>query len=434
VAPEIRPINSPVFNSASGRDVDQVLAELREANERLVVAGVRLQQLAEQASAAQAQAEAANQAKDQFLAALSHELRTPLNAIFGWTHLLRQGGLPAEATDHALEVIERNAKMQMQLIEDLLQVSEMVTGKLRLEAELVDLTSLVMVAIDSLLPAVTSKNIRVTCQAEPGMACVLADPMRVLQIVGNLMSNAIKFTPRDGTIGVVARHADAGVEIVVTDSGVGIDPAFVPYMFEPFRQDDRTSHRASSGMGLGLAIVRGLMELHGGTVKGESIGTGQGSTFTLTFPVPAFTPGRDHVAPPSLSPSLQGMRVLVVEDEPDSRDVLATLLSEGGAVVTAVESAPQALEHLEHHRPDLLIADIGLPHEDGYSLIRKVRALESESANRVPAMALTAYARPHDRAQAMTAGFQMHMAKPIAPEKFLEAVSTLVRQAKDRIR
>jgi len=411
-----------------------VLAELREANERLIVAGVRLQQLAEQASAAQNQAEAANHAKDEFLAALSHELRTPLNAILGWTHMLRRGGLSGDAADRALEIIERNAKLQTQLIADLLQVSQIVTGKLRLDVELVDLASLVNVAIDSLQPAVTAKDILLTCQAEPGVPCVLADPARVQQMIWNLVSNAIKFTPRDGRIGVAVRQSGAVVEVLVTDSGVGIESAFVPYMFDRFRQADGTPHRAFGGLGLGLAIVRQLMELHGGTVKGESLGPGHGSTFTLTFPVPAFTTGRDQVATQTSSPSLQGLRVLVVEDEPDSRDLLAALLSAGGAEVTAVESVPQALEQFEGHAPDLLIADIGLPHEDGYSLIRKVRALESESANRVPAMALTAYSRPQDRDRVLAAGFQMHVTKPVAPDEFLEAVSTLARRSKNPTR
>jgi signal transduction histidine kinase len=297
--------------------MERVLAELREANERLIVAGVRLQELAEQASAAQNRAEAANHAKDEFLAALSHELRTPLNAILGWTHMLRRGGLTGAAADRALEVIERNAKLQTQLIADLLQVSQIVTGKLRLDVEPVDLESLLTVAIDSLQPAVTAKDIVLTWQAAPGIPRVLADPARVQQMIWNLVSNAIKFTPRDGTIQVALRRAGSAVEISVKDSGVGIESEFAPYMFDRFRQADGTAHRAFGGLGLGLAIVRQLMELHGGTVKGESTGKGQGSTFTLTFPVPTLTIEPDQIAPLMSSPSLHGLRVLVVEDEAD---------------------------------------------------------------------------------------------------------------------
>jgi CheY-like chemotaxis protein len=414
--------------------MERVLAELREANERLIVAGVRLQELAEQASAAQNRAEAANHAKDEFLAALSHELRTPLNAILGWTHMLRRGGLTGAAADRALEVIERNAKLQTQLIADLLQVSQIVTGKLRLDVEPVDLESLLTVAIDSLQPAVTAKDIVLTWQAAPGIPRVLADPARVQQMIWNLVSNAIKFTPRDGTIQVALRRAGSAVEISVKDSGVGIESEFAPYMFDRFRQADGTAHRAFGGLGLGLAIVRQLMELHGGTVKGESTGKGQGSTFTLTFPVPALTIEPDQIAPLMSSPSLHGLRVLVVEDEADSRDLLAALLGAGGAMVTAVPSVPEALAQFDRDVPDLLIADLGLPHEDGYSLIRQVRALASGSADRVPAMALTAYARPEDRDKALAAGFQMHLAKPVAPDDFMDAVSALARRSRNRTR
>jgi CheY-like chemotaxis protein len=414
--------------------MERVLAELREANERLIVAGVRLQELAEQASAAQNRAEAANHAKDEFLAALSHELRTPLNAILGWTHMMRRGGLTGAAADRALEVIERNAKLQTQLIADLLQVSQIVTGKLRLDVEPVDLESLLTVAIDSLQPAVTAKDIVLTWQAAPGIPRVLADPARVQQMIWNLVSNAIKFTPRDGTIQVALRRAGSAVEISVKDSGVGIESEFAPYMFDRFRQADGTAHRAFGGLGLGLAIVRQLMELHGGTVKGESTGKGQGSTFTLTFPVPALTIEPDQIAPLMSSPSLHGLRVLVVEDEADSRDLLAALLGAGGAMVTAVPSVPEALAQFDRDVPDLLIADLGLPHEDGYSLIRQVRALASGSADRVPAMALTAYARPEDRDKALAAGFQMHLAKPVAPDDFMDAVSALARRSRNRTR
>jgi CheY-like chemotaxis protein len=313
-------------------------------------------------------------------------------------------------------------------------VSQIVTGKLRLDVEPVDLESLLTVAIDSLQPAVTAKDIVLTWQAAPGIPRVLADPARVQQMIWNLVSNAIKFTPRDGTIQVALRQAGSAVEISVKDSGVGIESEFAPYMFDRFRQADGTAHRAFGGLGLGLAIVRQLMELHGGTVRGESAGKGRGSTFTLTFPVPALTIEPDQIAPLMSSPSLHGLRVLVVEDEADSRDLLAALLGAGGAMVTAVPSVPEALAQFDRDVPDLLIADIGLPHEDGYSLIRQVRALASGSADRVPAMALTAYARPEDRDKALAAGFQMHLAKPVAPDDFMDAVSALARRSRNRTR
>jgi CheY-like chemotaxis protein len=412
--------------------MDRVLRELREANERLIVAGVRLQELAEQASAAQAQAEAANRAKDDFLAALSHELRTPLNAILGWTHMLRHGELTADATDRALETIERNARLQTRLISDLLQVSQIVTGKLRLEMEPVDLAAVVGIAIDSLRPAATAKHIALTSRIETGIPHVLADPARVEQAIWNVISNAIKFTPPDGTIAVALKQAASAAEISVKDSGVGIEAAFAPFMFDRFRQGDGTAHRAYGGLGLGLAIVRQLMELHGGTVTGESEGTGQGATFTLTFPIPALTIGLAQIAPATSSPSLRNLRVLVVEDEPDSRELLTALLGANGAVVTAVPSVPEALAQFESDAPDVLISDIGLPYEDGYSLIRQIRARDGGSAEQVPAMALSAYARPEDRDKAIAAGFQMHLAKPVAPVELLEAVAALARKTRVR--
>jgi signal transduction histidine kinase/ActR/RegA family two-component response regulator len=434
VASEEPPAPSSVSNPPQGEELGGVLAELREANERLVDAGVRLEQMAEEARDAQNRAEAANHAKDEFLAALSHELRTPLNAILGWAHLLRHGGLSDDAATRALEVIERNAKLQTRLIADLLQVSQIATGKLELELELVDLASVLTAAIDSLSPTLAAKDILLTSEMEPGIPRVRADPTRVQQVIWNLMSNAVKFTLPHGSIVVTLRQSVAMVEIVVTDSGVGIDPAFVPYMFDRFRQADGTSRRGFGGLGLGLAIVRELMELHGGTVKGESLGTGHGSRFTIAFPIPVFTTGRGQVVPPMSRRSLEDLHILVVEDDPDSRDLLAALLRGCGAEVTAVESVPQALDQFETHPPDLLITDIGLPREDGYSLIQKVRALQAGSgAGRVPAIALTAYAASRDRDRVLASGFQMHVAKPVEPDEFIEAASALVRRSKNPI-
>jgi CheY-like chemotaxis protein len=343
--------------------------------------------------------------------------------------MLRHGGLSGDAAARALEVIDRNAKLQTQLIADLLQVSQVAAGKLRLETELVDLGALVRIALDSLAPALTAKTLELTYEAGPTIPRVLADPARVQQMLWNLVSNAIKFTPRGGTIIVTLRQSEAVVEIAVQDSGIGIEAAFVPYMFDRFRQGDGTSRRGFGGLGLGLAIVRQLMELHGGTVTGESLGPGHGSTFTLAFPIPVPTTGRDLVVPQVSSRSLQGLRVLIVEDDPDSREFLTALLCAGGAEVTAAESVPQALDQFEAHSPDLLVADIGLPHEDGYSLIHKIRALQTRSGTgQVPAIALTAYAGPQDRDRVLAAGFQMHVTKPFAPTEFIEVASAVVRR------
>lgn len=276
----------PVSDTHPGLSFEQLLLEIREANERLVLAGVRAQQLTDAAVAAQHQAEAADHAKDQFLAALSHELRTPLNAIVGWTHMLRKGMLSPEAAERALETIERNANLQTQLIGDLLEVAQIATGKLRLKIELVDLASVLTAATHSLLPAVAAKQIVLTTEHEGDVPAVMADPARVQQVIWNLVSNAIKFTPQDGRIAVSLRRTPTAAEIRVQDSGYGIDPAFVPYMFGRFRQGMGRADRGIGGLGLGLSIVRQLMELHGGTVRGESDGLGHGATFTVAFPIP----------------------------------------------------------------------------------------------------------------------------------------------------
>jgi signal transduction histidine kinase/CheY-like chemotaxis protein len=415
------------------RDLEQILAELREANERLVTAGVRMQELADEAQRARDEAEAANHAKDEFLAVLSHELRTPLNAILGWTHMLRHTDLTGAAADRALDIIERNAKLQSHLIADLLEVSQIISGKLRLEIETVDLASLLGAGIDALRPAASGKAITLESHIEPGVPPVLADAARVQQIIWNVLSNAIKFTPSEGHITLTLKQDGSAAEISINDSGVGIDPDLLPHVFERFRQGDASSHRGFGGLGLGLAIVRQLMELHGGTVRGESTGTGCGSTFTLRFPIPALTPGRDQIGRFDGTSSLRGLRVLVAEDDPDSRELMVTLLSGNGAEVTAVSSAREAVAHVRSsHSPDLMIANIGLPDQDGYELIRQVRSLETPGHDIMPAAALTAYARPQDRDRALAAGFQLHIAKPVDPEAFVNTVAELARRFRDR--
>ncbi len=389
---------------------------------------------------ARRQAEEANRLKDEFLATLSHELRTPLNAILGWSQMLRTGRLDLATTARALETIERNAKSQAQLIADILDVSRIITGKLRLQLGPVDLSRIVESVLDSIRPAADAKSIRLAVGLEPLAAPLLGDADRLQQVIWNLLSNAIKFPPQGGRVDVRLRQPDAlpappaeSIELRVSDTGVGIRPDFLPYVFDRFRQAESTTTRTHGGLGLGLSIVRHLVEQHGGTVQVESSGEGQGATFIVRLPVrsaeaAAADQRRDaeERAEPRSLPALDGVHVLVMDDEPDTRDLVSTALSHSGAQVTAVPSAAEALDALDRLRPDVLISDIGVPGEDGYSLMRKVRAREPERGGLMPALALTAYARVEDRVQALAAGFQMHVAKPVDPAELVAAVASLV--------
>jgi signal transduction histidine kinase len=393
---------------------------------------------------ARRQAEEANRLKDEFLATLSHELRTPLNAILGWSQMLRTGRLDLATTARALETIERNAKSQAQLIADILDVSRIITGKLRLQLGPVELSRIVETVLDSVRPAAEAKSIRLTVGLEPLAAPLLGDADRLQQVIWNLLSNAIKFTPQGGRVDVRLQQTDApdaphadSVELRVSDTGIGIRPDFLPYVFDRFRQAESTTTRTHGGLGLGLSIVRHLVEQHGGTVQVESSGEGQGATFIVRLPVrsaeaAAVAQRRDEEEreePRSLAP-LDGVHVLVMEDEPDTRDLVSTVLSHSGAQVTAVPSTAEALDALDRLRPDVLVSDIGVPGEDGYSLVRKVRAREPERGGLMPALALTAYARAEDRVQAMAAGFQMHVAKPVDPAELVAAVVSLAGRKK----
>jgi hypothetical protein len=424
-------------STTSTGELERALAELREANKRLLLIGVQLQELSEeaenrrlQAEAARAEAEAASHAKDEFLAVLSHELRTPLNAILGWTHMLRRGSLKAAAVDRALAVIERNAMLQMQLISDLLQVSQVISGKLRLDVQPVDLAPLLASSLDAVRPAAQAKDIVVESRVDRVLP-ILGDPSRVQQILWNLLSNAVKFTPQQGRVRVGLVQAGAAAQITVTDSGVGIEPAVLPYVFDRFRQGDSSYARTFGGLGLGLAIVRQLVELHGGNVRAESAGKGLGSTFTVTLPSLTLTlDSASSDQSVTAAQSLEGLRVLVLENEPDSRDLFTALLEESGAHVMAVASAREALALLDTRSVDVIVADIGLPDEDGYAFIRQVRIREGGGPHHVPALALTAYARPEDRERALTSGYQMHVAKPVAPDQLIAAVATLTRKVR----
>jgi signal transduction histidine kinase/ActR/RegA family two-component response regulator len=385
-------------------------------------------QLLERELLARASAEEANQLKDQFLAVVSHELRTPLSAILGWAELLRNGRLPESKRDRAAQAIFDSAKRQAQLIDELLDVARIMSGKLRLERSTVDLTEIVSSAIAVVQPAIEAKHIDIVVDAAPTIA-VYGDSARLQQIAWNLLSNAVKFTPERGSVRFQLRTAGGGAEMVVTDSGEGIPDDFLPFVFEPFRQADGSSTRSHAGLGLGLSIVKQLVEAHGGTVSAANRGDTPGAVFTVRMPILHIvtrgltadnSPAR-HVEPEE---SLGGLCVLVVDDDEESRHVLAAHLESRRAVVVTASSSAQALELLQRHRVDVLLADIAMPGEDGYTLIRKLRALDRPIAT-IPAAALTAFAREEDRQQAFRAGYQLHLTKPVEAASLIAAVATL---------
>lgn len=407
---------------------------LQEADERAARrrAEAERDQLLIREREARYEAESANRMKDEFLAVVSHELRTPLNAMLGWLQLMRAGVLPEERREHALETVERNAKIQAQLVEDLLDLSRIITGKLRLEIRPVDLTAVIEAAVDAVRPAAKLKGIGLDLHLEAGAAPVLGDPYRLQQVVWNLVSNAIKFTPPRGSVEVRLTGDDKGAEITVTDTGEGIDADFLPYVFERFRQAEGSMNRRHGGLGLGLAIVRHMTELHGGTAHAESPGSGKGSTFRVRLPIQPAPEGSERVEDmarsqrgPDTSLRLDGVRALLVEDEPDARELLITALEQYGVSVTACGSAAEALSAIDRAAPDVLISDIGMPVIDGYMLIRRVRSLGDARGGHVPAIALTAYARGEDSRTALDAGFQMHIPKPVDPEYLAAVIAKL---------
>ena len=408
-------------------------AELRsEIAERKKAEEERAQLLVRE-QAARAEAEQANRTKDEFLATLSHELRTPLSAILGWSHLVRTNKLEEAQFSRGLETIERNARLQSQLIDDLLDVSRIITGKLQLEYRPVDLPNVIEAAIDSVRPAFEAREIKFET-AVKSASPVLGDANRLQQIFWNLFSNAVKFTPRGGQVNVAVHRQDSQMQISVTDTGIGISSEFLPYIFDRFRQADGSTTRAHGGLGLGLAIVRHLVELHQGEVEVESRGKNRGATFTVRFPIaPAATLHasgdgealQPEIADPLLNSSklLEGLRILVVDDEADARDLVTNILTRCGGEVRCSESAAEAIRAFREWSPDLLVSDIGMPIEDGYSLIKKLRRLRSKRAKQIPALALTAYATDEDRSLALSAGFQMHLAKPIEPKSLVTSIA-----------
>lgn len=382
---------------------------------------------------ARAKAETANRIKDEFLAVLSHELRTPLNAILGWSKLLQTRRLDQVKTSEALATIERNATLQVQLIEDLLDISRILQGKLTLSITKINLESTILSALETMHLAAETKLIEVSTVFEPDVGQVMGDSTRLQQVVWNLLSNAVKFTPKGGKVEVRLEQADGYAQIIVSDTGKGISAEFLPFVFDYFRQADSTSTRNFGGLGLGLAIVRNIIEIHGGIVKADSHGEGKGAIFTVSLPLlpdekPSLMDEQNYSAfltPNSLP--LSGIRVLVVDDDADSRDFVAFVLEQEGAFVIAVSSAFEALQTLAQVKPDVLVSDISMPEIDGYMLIHQMRTLTPEQGGQIPAIALTAFARNDDQQKALKAGFQIHLPKPLNPEELIAAITQLVK-------
>jgi len=415
------------------KKIDELAKEVRQRQR----AEEERAQLLVQEQNARAEAERLNRLKDEFLSTVSHELRTPLNAILGWSQVLRTNMADEARMNRALETIERNARSQAQLIDDLLDISRIITGKIRLNVQTIELSPVIEAAIDTVRPAADAKAIRLRSVLDPAAGPILGDAERLQQIVWNLLSNAIKFTPKRGRVQVYLQRINSHIEIVVADTGQGISAEFLPHVFERFRQADGSTTRSFGGLGLGLAIVRQLVEVHGGTVHADSPGEGQGTTFTVKLPLmavgpTAIEPERVHPAvggtvPFVCSPQLDGLRILIVDDDADIRDLLTYTLEICGADVTVATSADEAISLLTTSSPPMhiLISDIGMPDEDGYALLRRIRALAPERGGQIPAIALTAYARTQDRTAALLAGFQSHVAKPVEPAELIAVLANL---------
>ena len=388
---------------------------------------------------ARAEVERVSLMKDEFLATLSHELRTPLNAILGWSEVLLSRAAADSDARRGLETISRNARSQAKLIEDLLDMNRIVSGKLRLDVQCVELGAIVDAALESVQSSATAKSIVVHKTIDPNAGFVLADPGRLQQIVWNLLGNAVKFTPRGGAIDLRVLRVSSHVEITVHDSGIGIAPEFLPQLFERFRQADSSTTRRYGGLGLGLSIVKQLAELHGGSVRADSPGEGHGSTFVVSLPVRAIRessggrrehPATPSVAPPQVSePSLAGIKVLVVDDESDARELVRYMLCGASAEVLMAASASEGLELLQAQQPDVIVSDIGMPERDGFQFISDVRGLSAAAGGQTPAIALTAFARSEDRTRAMRAGYQVHVSKPIEPSELVASVYSVARRA-----
>lgn len=431
-----------VFTERTERIVAGVAAQAAVAidNSRLFEATQRAaeerKKLLESERSARSAAERMSEVKDQFLATLSHELRTPLTAILGWASLLRRRLKSDADFENGLDIIERNARMQAQLIEDLLDMSRIASGKVRLDIQPIEPVTFIDAAVETVRPAADAKEIRLEKLLDPSAGPISGDPGRLQQIVCNLLSNAIKFTPKQGRVQVVLARVNSHIEITVADTGIGIRPDFLPHVFERFRQADASTTRTYGGLGLGLSIVKSLVELHGGTVRAQSDGEGRGATFAVHIPVTVvrgapYDASRLHPKTPSLSPSdlrtidLSGLKVLVVDDESDARELVKRVLSDCDAEVITAGTAAEALERVRQYRPHVLVSDIGMPGVDGYELLKLVRALGDAGGGRLPAIALTAFARTEDRTRALRAGFLVHVSKPVDASELIATVATV---------
>jgi signal transduction histidine kinase/ActR/RegA family two-component response regulator len=423
--------SSVVWFASSRRTAEKKLREQSEL----------LQAALESERWARSKAEQADRLKDEFLATVSHELRTPLSAILGWAAMLNLGELEEETVRTGLTVIERNAKAQADIINDILDVSRIITGKLRIDSRPIELEPTIRAAVETLQLAANAKGITLYFSFDPEPGLVVGDPDRLQQVIWNLVANAIKFTPNEGQAKIRLRRAGSQIELTVSDNGIGISNDFLPHVFDRFRQADASTTRKHGGLGLGLAIVRHLVELHGGSVSAESKGVGKGAQFTVRLPVASWesAPGdtRSQVSEEALKNivssepvDLSGLRVLLVDDEPDTLEVLRAILNQFGATVRGAGSSSDALETFLQWKPDVLVSDLGMPGEDGFALIGKVRALTAEQGGDIPAAALTAHVRDEDRVQALTSGYQTHIKKPVDPTKLAAAVASLGRKAR----
>ena len=447
-----RSINRPIGDlrasaRALGRreppgSLDTSIQEIRDVADALAIAAeeranseAQREELLRREQQARAVAEAANRAKDEFLAVVSHELRTPLNAVYGWARVLQGGQVHGEAAERALATIVRNADAQVQLIDDLLDVSRVVSGKMRLDVRPVELKAVIDAAVDAVRPAAAAKAIRLQTVLDPRARPINGDPARLQQVVWNLVMNAVKFTPKGGQVQIQLQRVNSHVEIVVSDTGEGIAADVLPFIFDRFIQADSSSTRGHGGLGIGLALVKYLVDLHGGDVSAQSPGPGKGATFIVKLPIPiaeipAGSAARQHPTAPGVEAlpeglRLDGLRVLVVDDDPDSLDLASAILLAAGAAVKTCRSASEALAALPGWRPDVLVSDIEMPGEDGHSLIRRLRALGREHGGDTPAVALTAYGRTQDRMRSLTAGYTMHVPKPVDPGEFTTIIASL---------
>ena len=411
-----------------------------EQHERLALGVASWASVALENARLYADAQAANRMKDEFLAVLSHELRTPLNAIVGYSRLLRGNILSGEKATRGLETLERNATWLTQIVEDVLDVSRIVSGKIRLDVQPVELPLIVENAVATVQPAADAKGVRLQTVIDPGVGLVSGDPGRLQQVVWNLMSNAVKFTPKNGRVHVRLERVNSHVEIVVSDTGAGIRPDFLPYVFERFRQADSGTTRKSGGLGLGLAIVRHIVEMHGGSVEASSAGEGEGATFRVRLPLMIVQPAtvetrREHPRTERRDAltglgDLHGVHVLAIDDEEDALTLLRVVLEAAGAQVTTLSSPLTALERIAEVKPHVLVLDLGMPEMDGFELIARIRKSPNAAVRHLPAAALTAFARSEDRTKALRSGFEMHLAKPVDPGELVASVATLARRVK----